>query len=200
MKYKDMKQAVNLLANEWNLGKKESGASGNICAWIYLMNILEETEQFVYYRENGKLLGFAGYSNVNSKKNKYRKKYYNYIKKCLYKSKKIKDVNALYQYEEDYDYVPNNMKNYFDGEVTILILDNKCRGKGIGRSLLQQLFDLAKQDGMKNLQILTDEACSYGIYEKLGCKRIYETIITNREYGKICNRTTEKAFIYEKTL
>lgn len=27
------------------------------------MEILEQTEKFVYYKENGKLLGFAGYSN-----------------------------------------------------------------------------------------------------------------------------------------
>lgn len=35
MYYSEMKQAVKLLANEWNLGKKECGATGNICAWIY---------------------------------------------------------------------------------------------------------------------------------------------------------------------
>ena len=62
MRYKDMKYAVKLLEAEWDLGKKECGASGNICAWIYLMGILEETEQFVYYRKNGKLIGFTGYS------------------------------------------------------------------------------------------------------------------------------------------
>ena len=55
MKYRDMKQAVNLLSEEWNLGKKESGAKTNICAWIFLMKTLEESEQLVYYKENGKL-------------------------------------------------------------------------------------------------------------------------------------------------
>lgn len=34
MYYSEMKQAVTLLANKWNLGKKECGATGNICAWI----------------------------------------------------------------------------------------------------------------------------------------------------------------------
>ena len=51
MTIKDMKQAVKLLENEWSLGEKESGASRHLCAWIYLMEILEETEQFVYYKE-----------------------------------------------------------------------------------------------------------------------------------------------------
>ena len=53
---------------------------------------------------------------------------------------------------------------------------------------------------MKKLQILTDESCSYEIYEKLGCKKIYETIVENKEYGKLGNVLTEKAFIYEKKL
>ena len=79
MRYKDMKRAVELLETEWNLGKKESGSSGKICAWIYLMEILEETEQFVYYRDNGKLIGFAGYSKWNSKKYLYKKMFYNFI-------------------------------------------------------------------------------------------------------------------------
>ena len=63
------------------------------------MEVLEETEQFVYYREKGKLLGFAGYSNRNSKRHKLRKRFYTFIKNKLYKSKKIKDLNSLREYE-----------------------------------------------------------------------------------------------------
>lgn len=194
-----MKRAVELLETEWNLGKKESGSNGKICAWIYLMEILEETEQFVYYRENGgKLIGFAGYSKLNSKKHRLKKKFYSFIKRQLYKSKEIKDLNAFKEYEINYDYVPDYMKNYFDGELSILILDKSYRRKGIGKKLLLQVFDLAKKDNMKNLQILTDESCSWQFYEKLGCKKVYETIVENKEYGKLGNITTEQAFIYEK--
>ena len=200
MTIKDMKQAVELFVNEWDLGEKESGASRKLCAWIYLMEILEETEQFVYYRENRKMLGFAGYSNVKSKKHLLKKKFYHFIKKQLYKSKEIKDLNALKEYENNYSYVPDEMKNYFDGELSMLILDKKCRGKGIGKNLLLEVFELAKKNNMKNLQILTDESCSYGIYEKLGCQKVYETIVENKEYGKLGNVLTEKAFIYEKRL
>ena len=80
----------------------------------------------------------------------------------------------------------------------MLILDKSYRGKGIGKELLLQVFDLAKKDNMKNLQILTDESCSWQFYEKLGCKKVYETIVENKEYGKLGNITTEQAFIYEK--
>ncbi|MGN0973955.1 MAG: GNAT family N-acetyltransferase [Bacilli bacterium] len=200
MRYKYMKQAVKLLENEWDLGEKESGASRHLCAWIYLMEILEETEQFVYYKENGKLLGFAGYSKDNSTKHLLRKKLYSFIKKQLYKSKEIKDIKALHEYEDNYYYVPDELKNYFDGEVSMLIIDKSLRGKGIGKEMLAKVFELAKKDNMKNLQILTDESCSYYIYESLGCKRIYETVVENKEYGKLENTITEKAYIYEKIL
>ena len=200
MTIKDMQKAVKLLSEEWNLGQKESGASKKICAWIYLMGILEETEKIVYYKEKGQMLGFAGYSKNDSQKHFLQKKCAHFIKNKLYKSKEIKNLEALQKYEDNYYYIPEELKNYFDGEVSILILDKNYRGKGIGKKLLLEVFGLAKKDNLKKLQILTDESCNYGIYEKMGCKKIYETIVKNQEYGKLGKVSTEKAFIYEKEL
>ena len=155
MKIRYMKQVVMLLSKEWNLGKRVCGATNNICAWIYLMGILEETEQFVYYKENGKLLGFAGYSNKSSKKHILKKKIYKFIKNKLYKSKSIKDIDALHQYENNYDYMPENLKEKYNGEITMLILDSSLRGRGIGKKMLSDVFELAKKDNMKNYIYLT---------------------------------------------
>ena len=200
MYYSEMKQAVKLLANEWNLGKKESGATGNICAWIYLFTILEESEKIVTYKDGRKLVGFCGYSRNNSKKHLFKKKFYTIVKNKLYKNKNIKDLHALKQYENNYDYLPKELENYFDGEVSILLVDKNYRGKRIGKKLLLEVFNLAKKDNMKNLQILTDESCNFKFYENCGCKKIYETIVKNQEYGKLGNISSEKAFIYEKNL
>lgn len=196
----DIKAQVHMLMEEWNLGALESDAPYELCAFIYLLEIIEETEKFVYYRENGKLLGFAGYSKNGSRKHAFRKKSAKFIRKCLYKSKTIKDKQALVNYDETYDYVPEELKDYFDGEVSILILDKKARGKGIGKKLLTDIFTLAKKDGLKNLQILTDDSCSYYIYETTGCKRVFETTIKSKEYGKDGKMYEEKAYIYEKEL
>ena len=94
----------------------------------------------------------------------------------------------------------STLENYFDGEVSILIVDKNFRGQKIGEKLLLEVFKMAKKDNMKNLQILTDESCNYHFYEKCGCKKIYETIIEDIEYGKLEKNTDEKAFIYEKIL
>lgn len=128
------------------------------------------------------------------------KEFYKIVKNRLYKSKSIKNLEALKEYENNYNYVPKELKNYFDGEVSILIVDKDYRGKKIGEKLLIEVFELAKKDNMKNLQIMTDESCNYKFYENLECKKVYETIVENKEIGQIGNGYTEKAFIYEKKL
>ena len=45
---------------------------------------------------------------------------------------------------------------------------------------------------MKNLQILTDEFCSYKIYESVDCKKVFETIVKNKKYGKLGNITKKQ--------
>ena len=200
MNYNEMKQAVKLLSEEWNLGKREAEADNDICAWIYLFDVLEESETIIKYKDGNKLVGFCGYSKNSSTKYKLRKKFYKFIKNRLYKSKSIKNLKAFKQYEANYNYIPKNLENYFDGEVSILIVDKDYRERKIGKKLLLDVFKLAKEDNMVNLQIVTDESCNYKFYENLGCKKIYETVVKNQESDKLGNAYQEKAFIYEKKL
>ena len=58
-----------------------------------------------------------------------KEKFYTIIKNKLYKSKDIKDLDPLKSYENNYDYLPKELENYFDGEVSILIVDKDHRGK-----------------------------------------------------------------------
>lgn len=170
-----------------------------MCLDIFIYYLRRE-RKIVTYKDGRKLIGFCGYSRNNSKKHLFKKKFYTIVKNKLYKNKNIKDLHALKQYENNYDYLPKELENYFDGEVSILLVDKNYRGKSIGKKLLLEVFNLAKKDNMKNLQILTDESCNFKFYENCGCKKIYETIVKNQEYGKLGNISSEKAFIYEKNL
>lgn len=83
MKYNEMKQAVKLLSKEWNLGKKEAGADNDICAWIYLFDVLQESEKIIKYKDGNKLIGFCGFSKECSNKHKLSKKFYGFVKNRL---------------------------------------------------------------------------------------------------------------------
>lgn len=201
MNIKEMQQAVDILGKEWNLGKKESGAEGNICAWIYLMEILEESERIISYKENGELVGFCGYAKWNSKKHLLRKKLAKIVKNRLMNSKKIKNKDAIKKYDENYGYyAPKEIEKKFDGEISILIVKKQYQNKGIGTKLLLEIFKLAKEDGLKKIQILTDESCNHKFYEKCNCKIIYETKIQNLESNIVGNKKFETAYVYQKIL
>lgn len=45
MRFKHHKEIIDMLYNEWDLGKKNSGAKGKTCAWIYWFEILGESEK-----------------------------------------------------------------------------------------------------------------------------------------------------------
>lgn len=198
MKFSEHTQIVDMLYNEWDLGKESSKAKGKICAWIYWFEILKEAEQIVIEKENNKVIGVCGYSKWNSKKHYIRKKYYAILRNILMNSPLIKDKEAIYKYNADYDYLPEELKGYFDGEITILIVDKAYRGRNVGKKLTNKIFELANNDNMRNLQILSDESCNYKFYEKLGCKKVYEKTIPNSEPDKCGNISSEKGYIYEK--
>ncbi len=200
MKIKNHRQIVEMLFKEWDLGKQASHAKGKTCAWIYWFEILSEAEEIIAEKENGNILGICGYSKWNSKKHRIRKKIYQLLKWLLIHSFLIKNREAIIKYDNDYSYLPKELENYFDGEITILIVDKQHRGKKIGKKLLNEVFKMAADDGMKNIQILSDESCNYKFYENLGCTKIYETLISNGEPDKCGKITSEKGFIYEKKL
>ena len=105
----------------------------------------------------------------------------------------IKNKDALKEYYKNYNYLPKELIGHFDGEVSIWIVDKDYRGKNIGKKLLNKIFKLAREEKMKNLQILTDESCNYKFYENLGCKKIFETSVQNGDIEH-----TEDAYIFEK--
>lgn len=106
----------------------------------------------------------------------------------------------MYNYYKNYNYIPENMESYFDGEISILILSKDYRGKGIGKKMLFGIFEKAKKSGMKNIQILTDESSNYEFYEHLGCKRVYETTIYYGDPTVTNNNWKEQGYVYEKKL
>lgn len=191
-----LKKMTDMLYEQWDMGKEKSKAVGKTCAYIYLFEILSETEKIVLKYENKKLVGYAGYSKWNSKKHFLRKKFYGILAKILINSPLVKNKQAIDEYNIIYNKIPEEFDEYFDGEVSILIVDRKYRRKGYGKELLLKVFELAREDNMKNIQILSDDSCNYEIYEKFGCKKIWEVTIPDGEPG----RSKEENYIYEKVL
>jgi Acetyltransferase (GNAT) family. len=188
------KNCVKLLNKEWQLGRKQSHATGDICAWIYLFEILRYSDKLLVYIQNDEILGFVGYLNYKKPKKKIRKTIYSTIYHLLFFNPKIKDRKALKNYYETYSYTPQKLESTFDGELSIIIVNNENRSKGIGTKLFDEIIKYAKASGMQNMKIDTDDSCGVQFYEKKGCIKKFTTKI---EMGE---KIVENAYTYEKVL
>ena len=123
-----------------------------------------------------------------------------FLKNVLIRSPLIKNKKAIYEYIKAYNYIPKELENYFDGEISILIVDKNYRERHIGEKMILNIFNKVRNDNMKNLEILSDDSCNFKFYERMNCKKIYEKTITNGEPDNYGNMTSKKAYIYEKIL
>ena len=83
------------------------------------------------------------------------------------------------------------------GRVAVL---KEARKKGFGKNLMLEAMSYIKgQTTAKEIQ-LDAQLTAVKFYESLGCKKVYETIVENKEIEQLGNGYTEKAFIYEKKL
>ena len=196
IKIKHFKDCINLFDKEWDLGKSHSLSTGKICALIYLFEVIRYSDLLIGYFDNNKLIGFAGFGNYKKPKNKIKKRFYNFLYHLSFYNPKIKDKAKLKKYYDALDYLPSNLENYFDGELSMLIVDSNYRGKKIGLELFNKICLLAKENGMENMRIDSDESCSFSFYEKTGCIKKYDEMRPSLEYnGKLIH-----TFVFEKKL
>ena len=200
MRFKYHKKIVDMLYNEWDLGKIKTGARGKTCAWIYWFEVLAEAEEVIYESASNNIIGVCAYSKWDSRKHWLRKNYYALVKKLITHSFLIKNKKEMQKYDEDYDFLPEELESNYDGELSIIIVDKKYRGKGIGKKLFARMIQLAKRDKMNKMVILTDETSNYSFYERKGLKKIYEKRVDNGEPDENGHIGTEMGYAYELDL
>lgn len=146
---------------------------------IYLQECIFDSSYSKVAVLNNQVVGII-LGKANNDKNKIRnfKDYANIIstgaklifvsneyKKGLREFKKIQDV-----YEE----IIKGRKQEFQGCIQLFIVSKKCRGLGIGKTLVKNLFNYMKEREVKNLYLYTDTRCNFGFYDSHNFKRLRE--------------------------
>lgn len=195
-KVKDFLPLVRMLGQEWNLGKRQSQAPGNLCAWLYALDIAAvSTEMFTYKHEN-KTVGFVSYQAYQKPK-KIRQYIYQGLFQMLFKCPTIKKPEKLTEYYNAYDYIPDDMKKEHIGSLEIIIVDKNYRNLKIGAKLFEFIISQTRKMGLQKMLIQTDESCNVRFYEKAGCKKIKEAGVYNEKGSSELN---ERAFLFEKEI
>lgn len=166
----DACRLAKMLGAEWDLAKRTTGA-GCLCDWIYLAEILaENTEMLVFISNDGRPVGFSGYSQYKSKRRLFRRMFWRFVHFVLCLC--IKNRDALRRYYDVYNYAPRHIKHMFDAQCDILIVDKDYRG-GTGRILFKALMQKAAKCGVKKIRIDTDDSCNVDFYRRLDVQQVY---------------------------
>lgn len=149
----------------------------DIFSETYLRRCLLAQNYSQVVEENGEVIGLL-LGKIN-KKNKFLKNAPNLLSlficwvRALLTDKKNKAFFLEYKKVSDaYANLIKECNENFDGEVVLFIVGEKCRGKGIGRRLVNNYLYFCKSNNVRSLYLFTDSKCNYGFYDNNGFERM----------------------------
>ena len=83
-------------------------------------------------------------------------------------------IKELLSIKMVYDEIIKDKRDEFDGSIQLFIVSKESRGLGVGKELLNYLFDYMKGMDVKSLYLYTDTRCNYGFYDSQNFKRLIE--------------------------
>lgn len=102
---------------------------------------------------------------------------YQYIRLLLTKDGR-KSMKIFTNYEQINKELYASSKKNYDGEIVFFILDENCRGKGIGKQLFMKAQQYFSENQIRSFYLYTDSSCNYQFYEHMGmhqcCRKEYD--------------------------
>lgn len=85
-----------------------------------------------------------------------------------------KIVKEFSKIHKVYDEIIQGKKENFQGVIQLFIVAEESRGLGVGKTLIQHVFDYMRSMDVKSLYLYTDNRCNYGFYDSQNFKRLNE--------------------------
>lgn len=146
---------------------------------LYLQSCILESSFSKVAVKDKKVIGII-LGNSKNKKSSLKKAYNNFsfissgFKVIFANKENRKSFKEFMKVQNAYNEIIKGKKNNFDGCIQLFIVSEECRGFGVGKKLLNYLFDYMKSSNVKSLYLYTDTRCNYGFYDSHNFKRINE--------------------------
>ena len=86
--------------------------------------------------------------------------------------------------QQTYKELISDIKEEFDGVLTLFAVRRDVRGLGIGKGLLVKMNTYYRKHNTKKIYLYTDDTCNYGFYDHMGFTRAKETTVTVQRKGQ----------------
>lgn len=164
---------------------------------IYLQDCILASSFSKVAEKDNKVIGFI---LGDSKKDKHRlRKPHNIISlattsfKLLISNKENKkSLKEFSKISDTYKEIIQGKKEKFQGCIQLFIVSKESRGLGVGKTLVNYLFNYMKSMEVKSLYLYTDTRCNYGFYDSQNFKRLIEKEIRFNSFNEKLN-----IFLYE---
>lgn len=159
---------------------------------IYLQGCILESSFSKVAEKDNKVIGII---LGDSKKDKNRlKKAHNIfslassmLKALMANKENKKFMKEFGKVQEAYKEPINGIETDFQGCIELFIVSGESRGLGVGKALMNYLFNYMESMDVKSLYLYTDTRCNYGYYDSQNFDRIDEREIQFDSTGEKLN-------------
>ncbi|MED0959177.1 GNAT family N-acetyltransferase [Bacillus paramycoides] len=102
---------------------------------------------------------------------------YNTLKLFMTNKANREFLKAFIKVQKTYKELIKGKEDHFQGCIQLFIVSEESRGLGVGKALMNALFQYMTKEDVTSLYLYTDNACNYGFYDKQNFKRIQEKAI-----------------------
>lgn len=86
-------------------------------------------------------------------------------------------LKTFIKVQKTYKELIQGKEEQFQGCIQLFIVSEESRGLGVGKHLLNHLFQYMTKEEITSLYLYTDNACNYRFYDKQNFKRIQEKAV-----------------------
>ncbi|MCW9133724.1 GNAT family N-acetyltransferase [Bacillus paramycoides] len=102
---------------------------------------------------------------------------YNTLKLFMTNKENREFLKAFIKVQKTYKELIKGKEDHFQGCIQLFIVSEESRGLGVGKNLMNALFQYMTKEDVTSLYLYTDNACNYGFYDKQNFKRVKEKAI-----------------------
>ncbi|KMN44381.1 GNAT family N-acetyltransferase [Bacillus paramycoides] len=102
---------------------------------------------------------------------------YNTLKLFMTSKENREFLKAFIKVQKTYKELIKGKEDHFQGCIQLFIVSEESRGLGVGKTLMNALFQYMTKEDVTSLYLYTDNACNYGFYDKQNFKRVQEKAI-----------------------
>lgn len=149
----------------------------NLALDFYLKDCINESSFSKVAEKNNKVIGII-LGNAKKDKNHLEKynnmldKDYTEIKSIMTDKENIIALKEFSKIKDTYKEIIKGREDYFQGCIQLFIVSKESRGLGIGKTLINHLFNYMKDMDVKSLYLYTDTRCNYGFYDSQKFNRL----------------------------